>query len=193
MRPVTNYNTINKRSQPISEPSSRKKHLMPEEENFPIFRKKIEQMIQVRQNTGLKKLVEGLTRTSEKKGRQVLGKLANPSLETGKITSNIANIGSLWTNRFFYPVRNGFRNEFYCLTRDRDSVAGLFSENTISNTEPTNQTSIDEKKPYKRTQDFYDEWRIISFAGKWTKDLVLFIWDKIKKLIVKINFCFYPK
>ncbi|VHO00778.1 hypothetical protein [Candidatus Rhabdochlamydia sp. T3358] len=84
----------------------------------------------------------------EKKNTQALQNLANSSSEMKEMTSNIAN----FAKRFFNPVRNGF----YFLTGHREPAAVLpredqlaikdNPENTIPNTDPTNQTSGDIKK-----------------------------------------------
>ncbi|MGB7128087.1 MAG: hypothetical protein WBD50_03230 [Candidatus Rhabdochlamydia sp.] len=92
----------------------------------------------------------------EKKNTQALRNLADSSSEMREMTSNIANVVSNCANRIFNPVRNGVRNGFYFLTRQRDSAAVLpgenplaieyTPENTISIIDPINQSSVDEKK-----------------------------------------------
>ncbi|MEK7339299.1 MAG: hypothetical protein AABZ92_01130 [Verrucomicrobiota bacterium] len=89
---------------------------------------------------------------SSEKNLQDLQNLKNSSSEMKEITSNIAN----FAKRFFNPVRNGMRNGFYFLTGHRVPAAILPRENplaiecnpesTISNTDPINQSSVDEKK-----------------------------------------------
>jgi len=91
---------------------------------------------------------------SSEKNTQALRELAKSSSEMKEITSNIAN----FAKRFFNPVRNGVRNGFYFLTRRREPAAVLprenqlaiedNPENTIPNTDPTNQTSGDIKKNF---------------------------------------------
>lgn len=88
---------------------------------------------------------------SSEKNTQALQRLADSSSELREMTSNIAN----FAKRFFKPVQSGW-NHFCFLTGYRTSVAILPGENplavednpenTISNTDLTNQASDDEKK-----------------------------------------------
>ncbi|MGL5626041.1 MAG: hypothetical protein ACRDDW_00800 [Candidatus Rhabdochlamydia sp.] len=97
-----------------------------------------------------KELRTQLDSLGESKGKklQALQNLVNSSSEMKERTSNIAN----FAKRFFNPVKNGF----YLLTGRRELAAVLprenqlaieaNPENTISDTDPINQTSGDEKK-----------------------------------------------
>ena len=89
---------------------------------------------------------------SSEKNTQALENLAKSSSEMREITSNIANAVSNCANKIFNPVRN----RFYFLTRQTHPAEVLPRENqlaiednpanTISNTDPTNPSSVDEKK-----------------------------------------------
>ncbi|QZA59285.1 hypothetical protein [Candidatus Rhabdochlamydia porcellionis] len=93
-----------------------------------------------------------------KKNTQALQNLAKSSSELKEMTSNIANMVSICANQIFNPIRNGLRNGFYFLAGHREPVAVLPGENrlaieynpedTISNTDPTNQSLVDGKKNF---------------------------------------------
>lgn len=135
----------------------------------------------------------------EKKNTEALQNLVNSSSEMREMTSNIAN----FAKRFFNPVRNGVRNGFYFLTRQRDPAAVLprenqlaieyTPENTISNTDPINPSSVDEKKPYKFIKILYGCGRIICFIFERAKNLLVFIYKGISNLLSKINLWFRSK
>ncbi|MGL4540038.1 MAG: hypothetical protein ACRCU0_03585 [Candidatus Rhabdochlamydia sp.] len=87
---------------------------------------------------------------SEQRTTQALQNLTNSSSELKEMTSNIAN----FAKRFFNPVRNGFnflnrhREPLAVLPRENQLAIEDTPENTISDTDPTNQTSGDKKKNF---------------------------------------------
>ena len=224
MDPVNNCNTINEISQPITGEFLRKEYGITEqyspedaERLLSLVRPTEEALRAARESAQFSEVLTGrLIRLvensevlhvrldniieSEKKSTEALQNLANSSSEIKAITSNIANLAK----RFFQPVQNGMRNGFYFLTRHREAAAVLPGENqlaiednpenTISDTDPTNQTSGDEKKKLRRfTQILHGCRRIICFVCKSTKDLVLFIYKGINNFLFKITLWFQRK
>ncbi len=126
---------------------------------------------------------------SSEKNLQDLQNLENSSSEMKEITSNIAN----FAKRFFNPIRNGMRNGFYFLTGHRVPAAILPRENplaiectlgnTISNTDPINQSSVDEKKLYKFIKILYECGRIVCSIFERAKNLLMFVCKGISNLI----------
>ena len=95
---------------------------------------------------------------SSEKNMQALRKVAKSASELREMTSNLENMVSICANRIFNPVRNGLRNGFYFLTGPREPAAILPKENqlaieynledTVFHADPTNPSSIDEKKKW---------------------------------------------
>ncbi|MGL5263622.1 MAG: hypothetical protein ACRDAI_03470 [Candidatus Rhabdochlamydia sp.] len=177
MDPVNNCIATNEISQPISDDFLREKYgitkqyskdypedsvivlsglrsteeaLQAARETAQTSKKLTNSIIELRESSKeLRTQLDSLGESKEKK-LQALRKLATSSSEMKAITSNIANIAK----RFFNPVRNGFN----FLTRHREPLAALprenqlaiedTPENTISDTDPTNQTSGDKKKNF---------------------------------------------
>lgn len=98
---------------------------------------------------------------SSENNTQALRNLAISLSELKEMTSNIAN----FAKRFFKPVGNRMRNGFYLLTGRRELAAVLprenqlaiedNQENTISDADPTNQTSGNEKKKFANSLKFF--------------------------------------
>lgn len=185
MPPVNNYTATNEISQPISDEFLRQEYGIAEQYSPEDAAKLLlvvrsteeafKEVKELRQN--LKEHSNGMTRLREgsevlqtrldnviessEKNTQALRELAKSSSEMKEITSNIAN----FAKRFFNPVRNGVRNGFYFLTRHREPAAVLprenqlaiedNPENTIPNTDPTNQTSGDIKKNFASLLIFF--------------------------------------
>jgi hypothetical protein len=172
MDPVNNCTATNEISQPISDAFLKEKYGITEQNSKDHPEDSVKVLLVVRSTEealqaarksaqSSKKLTNSIrelgestkelheqVKISEKETIQSLQSLKNSSSEMKAITSNIANIAK----RFFNPVRNGFN----FLTRHRERLAALprenqlaiedTPENTISDTDPTNQTSGDKKK-----------------------------------------------
>jgi hypothetical protein len=90
---------------------------------------------------------------------QDLKELTKSSAEIKAITSNIANMVSICANRIFKPIQSGMnrlttgrKEPAAVLPRENQLAIEYNPENTISDTDPTNQPPVDEKK--KRTNFF---------------------------------------